>query len=125
MRKADIARMSLADRIGYGFRGGDRPVFLAPANKGVFLFMCRVSFGLAPPRSKRLWALYCFVRDGDSIGFDPKSCDLVRAHVPEFAKSSDAHIKKALEQLAGWGLLYEATSTVLPTGPLDDSRKSS
>ena len=117
MTKRDIMRLGLAERICYGFRAGERPIYLAPANRNVFLFMMRCS-DIPRHRAIRLWALYCFVRDGDSIGPDSKSCDMIRSGVPEFSKSSDKNIKKALEELSSYGLLYETrTSRVLPQAP--------
>ena len=102
-------------QLSYGFKGFDRPIFLAPANRDVFLFMCRAK-DIPRARALRLWALYCLVRDGDSIGPDHMSCDMIRATVEEFKCSSDKHIGKALKDLADLGMLYECTTTrALPT----------
>lgn len=115
MRRSEIEKMSPLMQLSYGFKGFDRPIFLAPANRDVFFFMCRANY-ISRARALRLWSLYCLVRDGDSIGPDRMSCDIVRATVNEFKNSSDKHIGKALKELADLGMLYECTTTrALPT----------
>lgn len=115
MRRSEIKKMSPMMQLSYGFKGFDRPIFLAPANRDVFFFMC-TSKDISRARARRLWALYCFVRDGDSIGPDRMSCDMVRATVKEFKHSRDKHIGNALKELSDLGMLYECTTNrVLPT----------
>jgi len=115
MRRSEIEKMSPMMQLSYGFKGFNRPIYLAPANRDVFLFMCGAK-DISRARALRLWALYCLVRNGDSIGPDRMSCDMIRSTVTEFKHSSDKHIGKALKELSDLGMLYECTTTrVLPT----------
>ena len=119
MTKAEIRKMSPVVQLSYGCTFGGRPIYLAPANKNVFMYMCKQK-NVPRSRAARLWELYCFVRDGDSIGPDPQSCGMINSHVATFRKSSSKCILQALDELARMRMLYKTeTERCLPRAPIN------
>ena len=81
------------------------------------MYMCKQE-NMSRSRAARLWELYCFVRDGDSIGPDTQSCGMIRRYVSAYSKSSNRSIQKSLDDLVQMGMLYKTeTARVLPRAP--------